>query len=333
MVDEVKTSTLRGTYVYWVFTAFIKSDIELMEYALDVPDLKETLSKVFEEKINKLQDFCKYYAMQLEKCPETGRYHIQGYLHVKKKCGISSIIQKFKDCEDAWFWCNPHFEKCKSTHLHCLNYCTKEDTRVLGPWVWPLDYKEEKGKGKRSDLDKIVELANSGFSIDEIAAEHPTTTLRYNKHIQWYIDSYNRRNGNNNINFDNNIEVTCLIGPAGCGKTRYVIEKYPDCFQLTKNGDTIWFDGYSNQEVLLIDDFDGWIPFKMFLKITDKYSNLTLPIKGSTAKSKWKKVFITSNSKPDSWYTYKSDHDKQAVIRRISHTINMFNEIENDETF
>lgn len=44
-----------------------------------------------------------------------------------------------------------------------------------------------------------------------------------------------------------------IYGPPGTGKTRYVHEKYDDIYDKGQNK---WWDGYTGQKVVLIDDLD-----------------------------------------------------------------------------
>lgn len=67
----------------------------------------------------------RYTVFQLERAPETGKLHFQGFLQLKQpRCmnGVKAIIGG-----------NPHLEICKN-HDKAVEYAQKEETRVAGPW-------------------------------------------------------------------------------------------------------------------------------------------------------------------------------------------------------
>lgn len=73
---------------------------------------------------------------------------------------------------------------------------------------------------------------------------------------------------------DQEKEVTLLLGPPGCGKTRSVHETAPALFKQAAGGPT-WFDGYVGQEDVLFDEFEGrfskW-ELAIFNQVIDRFS-------------------------------------------------------------
>ena len=98
-----------------------------------------------------------FYAYQIES-GENGVHHIQGIVHFKS----ARIWPK------RW-WPRAHIEVVKNFKA-AYKYCTKEDTRVKGPFI-AGDYPQQ---GRRTDLEK---LANSIIidktPIDTIAKKKP----------------------------------------------------------------------------------------------------------------------------------------------------------------
>ena len=51
-------------------------------------------------------------------------------------------------------------------------------------------------------------------------------------------------------------EVWVLWGPSGTGKSRWVAATWPDAFW--KSPESKWWDGYSGQETVVLDDFKDY---------------------------------------------------------------------------
>lgn len=76
-----------------------------------------------------------FWALQLEKAPETGTLHAQMYVCLKKPSratGVQAIIPHVK---------HMHVEICKGNHQQSLDYVTKSDSAVP----------EEEGGWRRQD--------------------------------------------------------------------------------------------------------------------------------------------------------------------------------------
>jgi len=87
--------------------------------------------------------------------------------------------------------------------------------------------------------------------------------------------------------------------------------------------DTLWWDGYQGQKILLIDDFYGTIKYGKLLNILDIYP-LRLPTKGGHTYANWEKIYITSNDKPDKWYQKGLT---PALERRLNTIIDLASEV------
>lgn len=162
------------------------------------------------------------------------------------------------------------------------------------------------GQGKRNDIANLKDLVKKGASDKEIFEESTTSFLRYYKTIQiarsLFIEKRSWKT-----------ETVVLVGPPGCGKTKYVVENGNNTF--FKQPSSIWWDGYNGTSDVVLDDFIGWIPFHDLLRITDRYA-LDVQTKGGQINFAPKRIFITSNKWPKRWY--KDDkHEWGALYRRI----------------
>lgn len=113
-------------------------------------------------------------------------------------------------------------------------------------------------------------------------------------------------------------EVYVYIGPTGTGKSRKAAElaaqtNEPIFYKARGN----WWDGYKQQENVIIDDFYGWLEIDELLKITDRYP-YQVPVKGSYEVFNSKRIWITSNKTITTWYPTERDELLLALIRRIT---------------
>lgn len=234
-----------------------------------------------------------YSIYQLEKCPDTGREHYQGYVEMSKTTGLAFMK---KILETA------HWEPRKGTQDQAIAYCSKVETRVDGPW----EHGTRKQQGKRSDLISIQTAIHENVPLRTIANEHFGDYLRYHKGIERYIE-LQREHRNTPP------RVTWIWGDAGSGKTRYIYDKHTSIYSKAHGK---WWDGYEQQEVILLDEFDRFMPREAFLTLTDRYP-LTVETKGGTTKINSPFIYITSNWDPNEYLI------DDAMKRRITETRKM----------
>jgi len=247
----------------------------------------------------------RYGVWQMEKGSKSGYIHIQAYVELTKPQRLSWLKNTLKR-DDL------HAEVRKGTRDQARTYCMKEDSRIEGPWEegsW-----ESGGQGRRTDLDEVYHMLKDRKSLLEVLDEHPGTYIRCARGIKdakFLIDQGQSKHFRI-------VKTTVLFGSAGCGKTRtvYDLEGYDNVFKLDQCDGAVWFDGYAGEDILLIDDFYGWIKWGMFLNILDGYP-LRLPVKGSFAWANWTKVYITSNRAPGTWYERGSPPELKRRIFKV----------------
>ena len=106
-------------------------------------------------------------------------------------------------------------------------------------------------------------------------------------------------------------------GASGTGKSRRAVEEAGDDVYFKPRGK--WWDGYQQQQSVILDDFYGWLPFDDLLRLLDRYP-LRVEYKGGFHEFNSKTIFITSNVHPLDWYKgdwYQAEQ-KQALTRRIN---------------
>lgn len=131
---------------------------------------------------NQLPMGTKYVLYQLELCPSTGRYHYQGYLVLSRSQRFNRVKKMF---EDLLGTDKIHLEGALGSHEDCEKYCSKSETRALGPWR--IGDSESVGQGKRSDLKSVKELIDGGATMDEIRRSHFASWVRYRQAFSEYM--------------------------------------------------------------------------------------------------------------------------------------------------
>lgn len=233
------------------------------------------------------------YIVVGEEVGASGTPHLQGYV----EWGKAKRLTALKALDPRIHW-----EARKGTAKQAATYCKKD-----GKF-------HERGtaseQGKRSDLDVVGAMIVAGAPIETVAAAYPGTYIKYAKGIQALkATTLKHRTAKPTI--------TWTWGLAGVGKSRSVIEAHPSHY--IKDG-TQWWDGYTQQEAIIIDDFDHarW-PYRDLLRLLDRYEYQG-QVKGGYVPINSPFIHITAEKAPhDLW----RDNELAQVLRRIDKIVHL----------
>lgn len=147
-------------------------------YTVNGEDLKEDMDH---ERNFVMDDSVEGAMWQLERCPETGRLHYQGFFVYKNARTFNSVREK---------WAPHHIEKMMGRVSQNIIYCGKEDSRVLGPW---RHGNLPENQGKRKELDAFKEAVKDGASMDELLEEHSSVIAKHPGFVSLYRSRHAKR--------------------------------------------------------------------------------------------------------------------------------------------
>lgn len=244
----------------------------------------------------------KYLVYGAEVCPTTGKKHLQGYVYWKNERSVRAVCKQWK----CWV------RKAKGTPKEAAAYC-KKDGNVT-------EFGEMPEQGKRWDLLSVKQMLIDGeTTADEVCMKNPEMYHQYGRTIDKMEDICLRRKWRTEM-------TTCdwIVGPTGVGKSHKAFENFdPDTHYVHRLNDKGWWEGYKQQETVIINDFRGQIPYEELLNIIDKWPHY-VPRRGREPMPfTSKKVIITSPLNPEEAYPRRHEKDDIAQLRRRLNVIQM----------
>jgi hypothetical protein len=268
-----------------------------------------------------------YIAYGEEVCPKTKRLHHQGWIYfhnqrpwtptnlvkiglefapehtpeekIEHEANISAgcisaaqkkiLIKKYKNAGAA------HVEPMGGSLEQNVAYCSKEGKLV--------EFGNRPKQGNRTDLKgRIDEILNGETTADEIACSDPMFFHQYGRTldrvemIKWRKQFRSWKT-----------KGTWYYGTTGVGKSYNHVFKGMKDFNPEKTyvkicDETFW-DRYTGQEEVVLDEFRGQMPFSYLLQLTSG-TPMWVKIKGKEGFPMLaKEIFITSPKPPEETYT------------------------------
>lgn len=256
-----------------------------------------TINNPSEGEYPELKSTMQYLIYQKEKGLE-GTEHLQGYVVLRAKSRLAAVSKLFP---------RAHLEVRKGSHEQARDYCSKEASRIGGA---PMSFGEEPAQGKRSDLLLIKRKLDEGQSVLDCAKEEELfpSCIRYWCNLSKYQLGVAKQR-------DFITHTTVVYGESGTGKSTWVRAHAPGAYWVNKPGGDhkTWWDGYTGQLDVVIDEFKGWISRDDFCRLADS-TPYQVPTKGGFVNFVAKRIWITSNWHPCQWW----DKFEEPLQRRLS---------------
>lgn len=230
------------------------------------------------------------YAICGKEIGESGTPHLQAYIRLNEALELKTMKKHLPKA---------HLEVANGNDHHNQTYCSKDgDFFEVGT---PSE------QGKRNDITELAQkIKNNEITLEEIMFDYPILYMKYSRSIEKMCNAVL-------VPRSEAPAVYWRWGLAGTGKTRWVIQKHGEKNVYIKDG-TSWWDGYTQQDVILIDDFDNNIPYRTLLRILDRY-RYQGQVKGGYVNINSPYIFITCEYPPEHYW---SGNELEQVTRRLT---------------
>lgn len=231
---------------------------------------------------------CKYIIYGKEK-GELGTPHLQGFIVFatnKRLAGVKKVHA------------TAHWEVAKGNSDQNIAYCSKEEDFVeRGEKPLTKGALGEREKKRYANAwDKAKEGCFEDIDADIRVRSFATLMQIAKKYMKTAEDA-------------GDVTGEWYYGGPGTGKSRTARVNFPNSYMKMQNK---WWDGYQDQETVILDDFDSK-ELGHHLKIWgDRYAFIA-ETKGGAINIRPKKIIITSNYHPDEmgW-----DHEMVEAVKR-----------------
>lgn len=267
-----------------------------------------------------------YLAYGKEVCPTTGRDHWQTWIYTKNQMTETALAKAInKDKPECKMLAGKNCKFMYGTFQHNDDYCSKESSLTT--------FGVKPRQGARHDLAQLRDrLVNGTTTVDFVALDEPHLYHAYGRTLHKIEDIVGRKRVRTEMT-----KGIWIYGKTGTGKSH---RAYDEAFGQTVYTwnvlDGKWWDEYTGQDVVILNDFRGEIPFNVILQMVDKWefkvsrrNRVPMPFTS-------KLVIITSSQHPDIVYSDAGEdlgqlHRRFKIIHHLGWGWNQFTKAELDE--
>lgn len=245
----------------------------------------------------------RYIVCGIEVCPDTGRYHVQGYVQFAAQKSMERVKALLGDD-------SIHLEPQRAElAVDAANYCKEDgDFKEVGELV--------EGQGARTDLKKMVEDLKVTANFREAMVNNATHYVRYGGNMERLHKLFHNPLSRGNIN------VFFFEGLPGVGKSTgcfWLAEQlsyyYGVSWYHARDNENGWMCDYAGHGGVIFNEFGGKMPIAQMLTMLDRWPTY-VPVKGSSAAFSARWFIFTSNAPLSDFYLHDPQH--AAWLRRVT---------------
>lgn len=270
---------------------------------------------------------CAWNVAQVENTKSLG-IHLQGAIWFATPRTLNGVKKRFPTN-------NVHLEPAGGTPEESEIYCTKHESRATGKDYVAFMTGTRPKQGARADIAEL--MTYSACHTDaECWLEYPGLMPRAYRAVQARraaMVQKQRRMPHVTVFYgktETGKSHACHAKAAGEGEDAYYV------MPTTVRGGIPWIDGYMGEEKVVMEDFEGEIPYRSMLRMLDKYPH-KMQTKGGFVEFSPKHVLISSNLHPEKWYPKKTymggplHRRLEGKFGRIIHLTKVWKEEEKEE--
>lgn len=249
-----------------------------------------------------------------------GEHHLHAWVEFEKKKHVRSM--DFFDYPGERH-CNIGVMKDgkKNCRANALQYITKEDKE---PWCHGIDIDEWKEAKKKHREVVAGKLISGRCTLKEIIDEYPQELYNIDK-LQRNLSLYKVLSHEVPLHIPR--DNYWIYGKPRVGKSYAVRRVFPNLFMKPINK---WWDGYSGEDVVLLDDFDkSHQVLGHYMKIWGDNYRFNGEVKGGMIMPSYARLIVTSNYKPDD--IWKEDFELLEAIKGRFKVIEMVDRAQQPE--
>lgn len=236
-----------------------------------------------------------------ELCPTTGRPHRHGWIYFCEQiCSVKRVSRVLGGM---------HVFPLAGSLDSNDRYASKDTAGELNEWG------ERPRQGDRADLKDVVARIQRGeTTADEVCMDDPGYFHMYGRTLQKAEDIALRSRFRTAMT-----QGIWYWGATGVGKSHAAFADFDPAETYVKPLEDIWWDGYTGQKTVILNDFRGQIRYSELLCLVDKWPHAVKRRGREPAPFLAERVVVTSSLPPEGVYDGVLDRDDniEQLLRRF----------------